>query len=459
MKGKLLAHYAVSFILACSIIVIINIAFMRSNIYKEGVLYNYHPEETISEFKDYLYLSKGNKVLVNNDGIKFLEENNAGLQILDENNNEVYNYNKPNIAPSNYSNVSLINMYNDDNKTLFLDEKTLGDNVYTYLLFLDSNEVKRVTYVYDSKIIEKAHKFPTLIVMNVVLVLIISFLYTLRVTRPISRIADKILNLSNGIYSKRKVKLGIYYEVETCLNQLEDRLQSNEREREKLENMREEWISNISHDIKTPLTSIIGNAEIMEDTEYEIDDETIKKCCSTIINKSEYIKTLVEDLNLSTRLKNNALVLNKEKINIVSLIRHVVIYIINDEKYSHSNISFNYSDEEILLELDEHLIKRVFVNLIINSFVHNSNDVKININIQKLNDNNVNILVEDNGRGVSEEELNNIFKRYYRGTSTSRKIEGSGLGMAIAYDIVKAHGGNIYVTSKLGKGLKINIKF
>ncbi|RDY28441.1 sensor histidine kinase [Romboutsia weinsteinii] len=350
-------------------------------------------------------------------------------------------------------------MYNNEEETLFLEETILDDNTYTYLLFLNSDKVKRITYSYDVKLIEKAHKFPLLIAINIILLLIISFFYTLRVTKPISRIVDKIIDLSNGKYLKPEANKSIYYDVEECLNQLSDRLYSNKQEREKLETMREEWISNISHDIKTPLTSIIGNAEIIADTQYEINDEIREKRCNTIINKSEYIKTLVEDLNLSTRLKSNTLILNKKKINIVSLIRHVLIEIINDEKYNDGNISFNYSDEEIMLELDEDLIKRVFINLIINAYVHNTNDVKIKINIQKINENNIYISIEDNGKGVSEDELNNIFKRYYRGTNTRNKTEGSGLGMAIAHDIIKAHGGNIKATAKLKEGLKIDIRF
>lgn len=459
MRGKLMVHYFVTFILACLIILFINIVFMRENIYRAGALYNYEPEELISAFKNYIYLSEDNKILVAKEGINILNKDNIGLQILDENNKEVFEYKKPGISPNYYSNVSLIDMYSNKEETLFLAEKTLDNEVYTYLLFLDPNKVKRVSYSYDVKLIEEAHKFPLLIIINLILITIISFLYTLRITRPINRIINKILNLSNGDYRIGKIKKGIYYKVEKCLNELAGRLDCNEKEREMLEKMREEWISNISHDIKTPLTSIIGNAEIMADKEYEIDDRIRDKCCTTIINKSEYIKTLVEDLNLSTRLRNNTLVLNKEKLNIVSLVRHVLIDIINDEKYNDSNIGFNYSDEEIILELDKGLIKRVFINIITNAFIHNNNDVKVNINIQKLDNGNVYISIEDNGKGISEDELNNIFKRYYRGTNTNKKIEGSGLGMAIAHDIIKAHGAEIKALGKLGVGLKIDILF
>lgn len=458
MKYKLMIYYSISFTLACVIIFFINIDFIRNNVYKEGSWQNYDSVDIISEFNDYIYLSNDNKIEVNDNGIKFLESNDIGLQILNENNKEIFQYNKPDIAQSYYSNLSLIDMYKNKATTLYLGEKKLNDNNYTYLLFLKPTKIKRVTYDYDIDIIGGIYKFPLLISINIISLLIISFLYTIAITKSMNKVIKRIVDLSNNNYSIEKASKGIYYDIELCLNQLSDRLSSSDNERNKLENMREEWISNISHDIKTPLTSIIGNAEILGDVEYNINDEARLKCCNTIINKSEYIKSLVEDLNLSARLSCNTLVLNKKKVNIVSFIRHILIDIINDEKYDDSNISFNYSDEDITLELDENLMKRVFINLIINAFVHNENDVEIKININKL-DNKVYLSIEDNGKGIAKNELNHIFKRYYRGTNTSKKVEGSGLGMAIAHDIVKAHGADIKATSKLGYGLRIDIKF
>lgn len=457
MKWKLMMHYSFSFIVACLAIFIINIVFMGSNIYRKGALYNYHPEKIISSFKEYIYLAEDNSIRISQEGLKFIQGNSIGVQVLNEENEEVFQYDKPSIAPTQYSNVDLINMYNNENETLFLDEKNLEDIKYTYLLFFSPEKIKRVSYTYDAELIDEAHKFPIVIILNLILITLIGFLYTLKITKPINIIVHKIIQLSNGNYLKDQSTQGIYFKVEECINDLSDRLKASEQERKRLEELKEEWISNISHDIKTPLTSIIGNAEIMADTEYDLEDEVRAKCCSIIINKGEYIKTLVEDLNLSTRLKNNTIVLRKKKVNIVSLIRHVVIDIINDEKYHERNINFTYSNEEIITEVDEHLMKRVFVNLIINAFVHNGNEVNVKINIQKISGDKVSISVEDDGKGISEDDLKHIFKRYYRGTNTRNKTEGSGLGMAIAHDIIKIHGGYIEGTSIQGEGLKVNI--
>lgn len=457
MKGKLIVHYFISFIVACSIIFIVNIVFMLNNIYNQGTLYNYQPEHLISEVSNYIIVSNSNSVVLNEEGIEKLNRDKIGLQILDKENKEVYSYNKPKGAPVYYSAKDIIEMFESEENTLFLEEKVLEDKIYTYLLFLDTSKVNRIIYSYDVPGLRKAHHFPILIGINIGLILIMSILFTIRISNPIYRIINKIVDLSNGKYSRTKVNKGIYFKVEDRLNQLGDRLNSNEIERLHLDEMREEWISNITHDIKTPLTSIIGNAEILGDTEYELDNNLRVKKCNTIISKSQYIKTLVEDLNLSTRLKNNTITLNKKRVNIVSLARHVLIDIINDEKYNDRNIKFNYSDEEIYLELDERLIKRVFVNLIINAFIHNDSNVKVKIDITKNSNEEVSIIIKDNGKGVSKEDLENIFRRYYRGTNTTKKIEGSGLGMAIAHDIIMSHNGKITAVSDLGEGLQINI--
>lgn len=458
MKGKLIFNYFISFIAACTVILLVNIIIVRENVYNQDTWYDYKPESLIEEFRDYIYLSEDKKIMISNEGVKSLESENAGLQVIDKNNNEVFNYKKPDFAPSEYSNVSLIDVYTSKLKTMFLDELVLGGESYTYLLFLDANKVNRISYSYDIKSLRRAHNFPMLIGINIILILLMSFLFTLKIIRPINRIIDKIINLSNGKYSKDDVDKGLYFKVETCLSDLTQRLISSEKERKKVEKMKEDWISNITHDIKTPLTSIIGNAEILADTEYEVEDATRKRYCKTIIVKSEYIKTLIEDLNLSTRLKNNDLVLNKKRVNIVSLVRHVLIDILNDEKYNHNNISFEYSSEEIFLELDEQLVKRVFVNLIINAFIHNDDGVKVSIKIEKINEK-VRIYIKDDGRGISKSDINNIFKRYYRGTNTRKKTEGSGLGMAIAHDVIKAHKGNIIASSEETGGLNIKIIF
>lgn len=174
----------------------------------------------------------------------------------------------------------------------------------------------------------------------------------------------------------------MYNDLYYSLNNLSDRLQENKRNRKKLDNMREEWISNISHDIKTPLASIQGYAEIIKDEDYDFTKEEIGEYAEIIENKSKYIKELVEDLNLSTRLKNNTLTLNKEKINLVNLIKDIIIDILNDTRYENREIDFHCENDNIEINGDRILIRRAIINILFNAIVHNSEDVKINVTLK-----------------------------------------------------------------------------
>ena len=95
--------------------------------------------------------------------------------------------------------------------------------------------------------------------------------------------------------------------------------------------------------------------------------------------------------------------------------------------------------------------------IIINAFLHNDYKVNVEVKVERINKSKVKIVIKDDGKGVSPKDLRYIFERYYRGTNTSSQIEGSGLGMAIAHDIIEAHSGAIYAESLEGNGMKITI--
>ena len=305
---------------------------------------------------------------------------------------------------------------------------------------------------YNTEEMMMTHNIPLMLIVNCLIALFISYISTRYLVKPLNDIIQNIVSLSKGHYLKPNQKPSLYREVEDRITDLSQQLQVTQYERQQMDTVREEWIANISHDIKTPLTSIRGNAEIMADMSYEMDLISRQKSAQTIIEKSDYIKNLVDDLNLSTRLKNKEFILNKKQVNLVSLLRHVIIEIMNDPKYENYNIQFSYDNEYIPLMLDELLMRRVFTNLMMNAITHNEESVLISIDIKDHT-----ITLKDNGVGVCEEDLLHIFKRYYRGTNTKKPNVGSGLGLAIAYDIVKLHEGIISASSTRGNGLTITI--
>lgn len=430
-------------------------------IYVSSIKYSFdsgsYPNEFVENFNNYIHLNDNSEIYVDNEGLSLLADDKIKLQILDSDNKEVYSYNKPKSSKTEYTNTDLIHAYDSNEYTLFLNDTNLNNNTYTSLLFFSPNNIERVMFTYDKTQLLKAHNLPLFVAIIIILILVVSCIYLIHITKPIKDIVDRITSLSKGNYENGRVGKGIYSDVRHSLNVLSNRLYNNELEREKLDTMRKEWTANISHDIKTPLTSIRGNAEILSLEEAYISDEARVKYSNIIINKADYIKNLVDDLNLSSRLKDNNFVPNKKQVNIISLIRHVIIDISNDEKYSKGTISYKLYDKEILQSLDESLMKRVFMNLIVNAFVHNNYNVDIKVTVSRIAINKVKITIEDNGIGINKEDLKHIFKRYFRGTNTSEVTEGSGLGMAIAHDIVKAHDGYILIESKKNVGTKLII--
>ena len=133
----------------------------------------------------------------------------------------------------------------------------------------------------------------------------------------------------------------------------------------------------------------------------------------------------------------------------------------NDPAFSARVIEFESNMQEVVAKFDANLLRRAVQNVVVNALVHNPPDTKVKITVNKAQNNRFTISICDNGNGMSETEVSNLWSRYYRGTNTNEKPEGSGLGLAIAKQIITLHDGDITVKSKLGVGTEfiINLPF
>jgi len=471
MKWRLTGRYLASVVLIVVIVIFINLLVIIGLLIYQNV--NESPKDPLhhgDNSAEAITRSFGQEIVLSESGMGItmqgrdtLERNQAWIQILDENGNQVYGFRVPQEAKTNYTPMDIVQTYKYMEKelmsTVFVGEKQGNGERYSYLIGFQDPYLERTILTYDIRTVERYLQigFLTVICVDGFIALCIAYLFSKRLTRPLSELIDGIKQLSHKNYRVHYETKGIYKDVFYNVNALTEELRASELDRKKLDRMKEEWIANISHDIKTPLASIQGYAEMMRDWEYEFTVEEMRDYAEIIERKSHYLKEVIEDLNLSTRLRNKGLTLNLKKVNIVSLVRSAVIDTLNDARYGNRNIDFQYSEEVILLEADDILIRRAVTNLIYNAVVHNDEDVSILVSVEKKN-NEVRIVVEDHGKGIREEELERIFDRYYRGTHTGELHKGSGLGLAIANDIVKAHGGHIHVDSKLHRETRIEIQ-
>ena len=378
-------------------------------------------------------------------GLELLQETHVGLQILDDAGNEVYAYQKPNNAQDYYSNTDLLQLYqtghfdnaSPEDMTAFIGVITGNEKDYAYVLYFPMNIQKVTMYLNGERFAGGKKVIIFIIGILLVIVLFLGLGYGLLVTKAISRLSASIRDISGRCYLPAKEK-GAFRDLIKSLNELDGEVRASDRLREKTENLRREWISNITHDLKTPLSPIKGYAEILcDDTEKTIPQ--CKRYAEIMLKNAAYMENLIDDLKLTWQLENDMLPINRQEQNIVRFLRELSIDILNRPKYEERTIAFqcseNITDETAIFSFDKKLFTRTFQNLIINAFVHGGKDTEVTVQIS-VSDCWLNINLSDNGIGMSAEETDQLFDRYYRGTNTESKSEGTGLGLAIAKSII-----------------------
>ncbi len=467
MKIKLTLRYVLSIAIVAVIVVIMNISIISLLAYSQntnnlrGFGENNKITSFVRGFEKYIDLGSNNKLYIDNKGKELIDNSSSWVQVLDENNKEVYSYNKPEEIKDKHTTIDIINGYKytggfGGTSDILAGSKQIDNTTYTYLIGYPNDILRKYVFITEPTTMNRYIKYAiiSIIIVDFIIAIIFGYIFSKGLTEPVKAIIDSVDHLYEGNYEIYFKEKGIYKNVLKKLNTLSNKLKENELERKKIDKMRDEWIANISHDIKTPLSSIKGYAEFLEQ-DYDFSKADIKSYAQIINDKSDYIKELVDDLNLSMKLKNNKSILKKENVNIVSLVKNSVIDILNDSKYSKVDIKFECSEDKIFMDIDKVLMQRVLNNLIYNALVHNDKNISIVVSIYR--NEKTHISISDNGKGISESDLENIFNRYYRGTNTGENHKGSGLGMSIAKEIVNAHNGDITINSVLGKGTDIKI--
>ncbi len=259
---------------------------------------------------------------------------------------------------------------------------------------------------------------------------------------------------------KVRTRYRLYQEVFQAFYSMAERLSSAERERKRLDQTREEWMTGISHDLRTPLSTVQGYGHLLESDKYEWSKAEMKDMGKVIREKGEYMLELVEDFSLAFQLKNNALEVSKEKVNINIFLRDIVKKYREDRTLLEVNLSLVEEVDKVQLNISRKWFERIFDNLIMNAIKHNPTYTMISIIISRgMRPDVIDIKIKDNGVGMEEEMKEKLFDRYYRGTNTEEKVDGAGLGMSIAKEIVKLHNGDIHVNSQVGKGTVITLTF
>lgn len=456
MKWKLTIRYLFSVLSIVFIVVFVNLFVLIGILYYQQMNGNDNisadtGENFTRQFSRYLSIENGRPV-ISDEGVQALQEFGGWLQVLDQNGQVVAAALPPADAPAHYSPIELVHIYKymDDQFTTYY----IGQfEEYSYLLGVKDSAEERIIFMLNMKsfLSYMSKAFLGITIADLLIAILIGLLFSIIITKPVTYMIDRISQLKERNFSIQKMKRqGIFKPVFSNLNSVSETLQAHEEERMKLEKMREEWISNVSHDLKTPLASIQGFAELLRDQ--DVTESERVTYAEVIERKSIYMKELVDDFNLTMRLRNQEMPLHREYTRLESFVREMVIDVLNDPKYSNSAISFSSDAPELIWNIDRHLMKRAILNFINNAIIHNDKDIQITVSVS-----NSGITMEDDGKGIPKHDMDQIFERYYRGTNTE-DIHGTGLGLAISRDIIEAHGGTITLTSEIGVGTKVIIR-
>lgn len=224
----------------------------------------------------------------------------------------------------------------------------------------------------------------------------------------------------------------------------------------KLDNMRKEFIADVSHELKTPITSIMGYADTLLEGNY--DKEVENKFLNVIATEARRMAKLVTDLLTLSRYDNNKNKLQKEQFDLGELVKKCHDKLgIEIKKKGHEVNCFVTADVP-LVYADKGDVERVVLNILSNSIKYTPDNGKISIYVGFVY-NDAYIKVLDNGIGIPEEDLSRIFERFYRvDKARTREMGGTGLGLSIAKDLLDKNGGSIDIKSIVGEGTEVVIK-
>lgn len=418
-------------------------------------------KETTQEFAQYIYYNNDGVPSISQNGMQMLRINKSWVQIINQDGKEVTSYLKPSNIQDEYSNFEILKLMeqNQSSNEVSIFYGTVQNNKenYIYLISYPLNIIEVKMFLNGDNFNSGKSIIIMVLIVLFVMIVFLGFLYNYWLTKNMSNMTKAIADIKDQTYFPVQSK-GSFEEVYDSLNKLNEKISHSNNIQKETDMMREQWIANITHDLKTPLSPIKGYAELLIDHNNEFSKEKAERYAKVIIKNIDYAQVLIDDMKTVYQLDNEMISIHKHNANIVRFLRNTIIDILNQPDFEKQSIIFDCDSEEINYEFDETLLTRAFYNLIINSFIHGGADTVVNVKITH-REKQIIITISDNGKGMTKDEASHLFDRYYRGTNSKHKPEGTGLGLAITKQIIHLHNGDIAVDSVYQKGTTFIITF
>lgn len=429
-----------SMILVITITLLITYAITTLVVYRQTIDII---EEEICQEADYICTAigiSGEEYLVTMDAVR----KNTRVTLIDEQGNVKYDSKEDEVTFQNHRNRPEIQEALKTGSGQDIRESdTLNQEMFYYAVRLENGDILRVSKSVDTAFRTAIRVLP---VMGIIAVIMLIFAWILarwqvaRLIRPINKL-DLDHPLENDVYEE--------------LTPLLKSIDKQNKEKDAVANMRKEFSANVSHELKTPLTSISGYAEIMKDG--LVKPENMKLFSERIYNEASRLITLVEDIIKLSKLDEGNIDIEKEEVDLYQLTREIC-----------SRLAPQASARKVHVEVTGEPVAYLGIRQILDEMVYNicENAIKYNKEGGSLNvwvGNTLQgkkIIVTDTGIGIPEDQQERIFERFYRvDKSHSKETGGTGLGLSIVKHGAMIHNAKIKVDSKVGKGTKMELIF
>ena len=370
-----------------------------------------------------------------------LKSTSKWFKVLDKNLNVILESdNAP--AKKNYTEKEIIYMRGYYNNGLFIEKyQYINNDGIKRTAIIKSRELYTNSFFKKMNILTKID-FVVFGIAYIILVVIFVFVLRSKFYEPLEKLNKAMELLTEGKRKKPVDYSGPREFVDICdrFNIMVSKLEDSENQRKKLMNDKERMMADISHDLKTPITSIQGYAKALSDG--IIADEDKDKYIKIIYEKSKKLTELINIFHEYSKLEHPDFNLIFEKVDLSEYLRAYIALKYEDIVESGFNIEVDIPEEEMEIKIDKVQLQRVFDNILGNSIKHNEKGTNIYVSLKEKNDI-YEIIIADDGKGISKDIANNIFEAFTVGDESRNSKQGSGLGLAIAKTIVDLHGGPI----------------
>lgn len=410
---------------------------------------------------------------------KHIEISNGFLEVVDKNHRVIYrkgvNPNKTDqYSISEYYKIMNSNEAEGGNGNVSIDLKTPKDKEnpnseekYFYsVAYNEKNEFLLVIAIPESQFLKSITKegqinpknFIIMVLVTAFLMLALVFMWLSRITsknfiKPLKALREGAKQISEGNYDTRiDIKSeNEFGDLRDAFNMMAEEIEKERKLKEKAEENRRNLILDISHDLKNPLSSIMGYSEYILKNQTVPKEEYIKYL-ETIKQNSQRANNLIQDLFEFSKVESSEFKLNLKSVDICEFLRGSIAGYIPQFEEKEMEYYFDIPEEKIFLIIDEKNLDRALSNLIINAIKYNPNKTKITITAQIIKNQFV-ITISDDGIGISKHMQERIFEAFVRvDSSRNSQSGGTGLGLAITKKIIEKHGGRVMLTSDVNEG-------